>query len=78
MVATSLLSPLAAALAVEPLGMYILDMHIEDLAPPIAPIVSLMDCFLARRQWDQSCRYGHLPSPTSNQPSSSIGMLPGV
>ncbi|KAK7301830.1 hypothetical protein RJT34_12706 [Clitoria ternatea] len=28
----------------------------EDLTPPVAPITSLMDGFLARRQWDQSRR----------------------
>ncbi|KAK7301897.1 hypothetical protein RJT34_12774 [Clitoria ternatea] len=55
MVAASLLSPSAAALAVKPLGMYLLDMQMEDLPPLVPPIVSLMDSFLTRRQWDQSC-----------------------
>ncbi|KAK7285593.1 hypothetical protein RJT34_20369 [Clitoria ternatea] len=42
--------PPTIALAVEPLGMYIPDMQMEDLAPPVAPIASLMDGFLTKRQ----------------------------
>ncbi|KAK7301750.1 hypothetical protein RJT34_12624 [Clitoria ternatea] len=50
MVAAFVPPPLIGALAVEPLGMYIPDMLMEDLIPLIAPITSLMDGFLARRQ----------------------------
>ncbi|KAK7293078.1 hypothetical protein RJT34_15939 [Clitoria ternatea] len=57
MVAASIPHPLVVALAVEPLGMYIPDMQMEDLTPLVALIVSLIDGFLARRQWDQSHQF---------------------